>query len=225
MGSDNNIAKAIGVLFIITMLLGMIDAYTVAPLLHAPLGDYSLNASRFYLGAFAILFMSLGVVGIAILFYPILERHNRLIAIAYLCARVMECLLMSIGVLVYFLLLSLSQESLAAGAQSSAHLKSLAALAIEARYSGYQLAMLILGLVSMLLCYLLYRTQLIPRWIAAIGLIGYALVFVSAPLDLLGVIDTTGAGGMLYLPGGVFEILLLPLWLIAKGFNSQNTSA
>lgn len=222
---DSKIAKAIGTLFVVTMVLGMIDAYTVAPMLHSPLSDYYLNESRFYVGAFAILFMALGVVGISILFYPILERHNRLIAITYVCARVMECLLLVVGVIVYFLLLSLSHEAAQAWMQDEVAFRTIASLAVEARYSGYQVAMLILGIASMLICYLLYKTRLIPRWISALGFIGYALLLVSAPLDLMGVIDTTGAGGLLYMPGGVFELLVLPIWLITKGFNSSSDEA
>jgi len=39
-------------------------------------------------------------------------------------------------------------------------------------------------------------------------------------LDLCGFIGMTGAGGLLYIPGGVFEVVLLPAWLIVKGFKS-----
>src|SRR5210317_986501 len=101
MSTENKIAKAVGALFIITMILGMIDAYTVAPILNTSIADYYSNESQFYIGAFSILFMSLGVVGIAILLYPVLEKHNRIIAITYVCSRVMECLLLFIGVIVY----------------------------------------------------------------------------------------------------------------------------
>jgi len=223
MNTNNKIAKAIGALFIITMILGMIDAYTVAPILRYPLSDYILHESKFYVGAFSILFMSLGVVGIAILFYPILERHNKIIAITYVCARVLECLLLIIGVIVYFLLLVLSQEFINAGSPSSSYFQIISNLAVKARYSGYQVAMLILSFASMMLCYSLYKTRLIPRLISSIGFIGYAFVLLSAPLDIIGIIDTTGTGGMLYIPGALFELLLLPIWLIVKGFNSSTT--
>lgn len=217
--TENKIAKAVGALFIITMILGMIDAYTVAPILHASLADYYSNVPQFYIGAFSILFMSLGVVGIAILFYPILEKHNRIIAITYVCSRVMECLFLIIGVIVYFLLLNLSQEFIKAGSPDSSYFQTLANVAVEVRYSGYHVAMIILSIASIMLCYLLYKTRLIPRIISMVGIIGYALVFVSAPLDLLGMIDTTGTGGVLYVPGALFELLLLPIWLFIKGFN------
>jgi hypothetical protein len=223
MNTNNNIAKMIGALFVITMILGMIDAYTVAPILHSPISDYHLNGSRFYIGAFSILFMSIGVVGIAVLFYPILEKHNKLIAIFYVCSRVMECLLLIVGVIVYFLLLVLSQDFIKAGSPDSSYFQFIANLSVEARYSGYQVAMIILSIASMMLCYLLYKTRLIPRIISIVGFIGYASVLVSAPLDLLGIIDTTGNGGILYVPGAIFELLLLPIWLIVRGFNHSTT--
>jgi hypothetical protein len=219
MSTENKIAKAVGALFIITMILGMIDAYTVAPILQVSLADYYSNESQFYIGAFSILFMSLGVVGIAILLYPVLEKHNRIIAITYVCSRVMECLLLIIGVIVYFLLLTLSQEYIKAGFPDLSYFQTLANVAVETRYSGYHVAMIILSIASIMLCYLLYKTRLIPRIISVVGIIGYALVFVSAPLDLLGMIDTTGTGGVLYVPGALFELLLLPIWLFIKGFN------
>ena len=219
MSTENKIAKAVGALFIITMILGMIDAYTVAPILNTSLADYYSNESQFYIGAFSILSMSLGVVGIAILLYPVLEKHNRIIAITYVCSRVMECLLLFIGVIVYFLLLNLSQEFIKAGSPESSYFQTLANVAVEARYSCYHMAMIILGIASILLCYLLYKTRLIPRIISVVGIIGYTSVLVSAPLDLLGMIDTTGTGGVLYVPGALFELLLLPIWLFVKGFN------
>jgi hypothetical protein len=70
-----------------------------------------------------------------------------------------------------------------------------------------------------MLCCLLYKTCLIPRLISVVGIIGYASVLVSAPLDLIGIIDTTGTGGILYIPGALFELFLLPFWLLIKGFN------
>ena len=219
MSTENKIANAVAALFIITMILGMIDAYTVAPILQASLADYYSNESQFYIGALSILFMSLGVVGIAILLCPVLEKHNRIIAIAYVCSRVMECLLLITGVIVYFLLLTLSQEFIMAGSPDSSYFQTLANVAVETRYSAYHVAMIILSIASIMLCYLLYKTRLIPRIISVVGIIGYALVFVSAPLNLLGMIDTTGTGGLLYAPGALFELLLLPIWLFIKGFN------
>jgi hypothetical protein len=225
MWTDNKIAKGVAALFIITMILGMIDAYTVAPMLHTSLSNIASNESRVMIGAFSILLMAVGVVGIAILLYPVLERYNKFIAITYVSFRVMECLLLIVGVIVYFLLLTLSHEFINAGSPDASYFQTLSAMAIETRYSAYHVAMFILSIGSLMLCYLLYQTQIIPRFISIVGLVGYACVMLSAPLDILGVIDTTGTGGVLYVPGALFELFLLPIWLMVKGFDSSKSDS
>jgi hypothetical protein len=72
-----------------------------------------------------------------------------------------------------------------------------------------------------ILAVLLYRSNLVPRWIAVLALIGYPMLFVGCVLDLFDVTDVTkGAGLVAIAPGGLFE-LILPIWLLAKGFNSS----
>jgi hypothetical protein len=66
---------------------------------------------------------------------------------------------------------------------------------------------------------MLLRTRLVPRGFSVLGLIGYPVLLLSAVLDMFGVVDTVNGAGLVGLvPGGLFE-LLLPIWLIAKGFN------
>ncbi len=87
----------------------------------------------------------------------------------------------------------------------------------------YQMAMVILGIGSVLLCWSLFRSRLIPAWIAGLGIVGYVLLFSSAVLDLLGIVDTlNGAGAMMYVPGGIFELFVLPMWLWFWGFNTAS---
>jgi len=46
------------------------------------------------------------------------------------------------------------------------------------------------------------------------------------PLDLLGVLDMSeGAGLLLVVPGGLFELVFLPIWLITKGFSAPRSVA
>jgi hypothetical protein len=71
----------------------------------------------------------------------------------------------------------------------------------------------------MLFCRLLGTAGLVPRPLATWGVVGYALLLASAVLDIVGLVDTTGTGGLLYLPGGVWELLAFPGWLFAKGFG------
>jgi hypothetical protein len=74
---------------------------------------------------------------------------------------------------------------------------------------------------GLILNYLFVVSGLVPRPIAVLGLIGYALLLLTVPLDLLGAIDVEGGAGLLLLaPGGLYEFLVLPIWLFAKGFRT-----
>ncbi len=76
----------------------------------------------------------------------------------------------------------------------------------------------------MMLSYMLLRTGLVPRGLSVLGLIGYPALLLAAVLDMLGIVDTVGGAGLVGLvPGGLFE-LLLPIWLIARGFNVTATN-
>jgi hypothetical protein len=77
------------------------------------------------------------------------------------------------------------------------------------------------GLGGLVLTYLLYISRLVPRPIAVLGLVGYASLSVGVVLDLLGIVDMNeGPGQALLVPGGLFEVVVMPIWLIAKGFSS-----
>jgi hypothetical protein len=63
-----------------------------------------------------------------------------------------------------------------------------------------------------------------PRPIATLGLIGYPALLAGCVLDLFNLVDVTqGIGLVALVPGGVFE-LVLPIWLLAKGFSHPRNS-
>ncbi len=63
---------------------------------------------------------------------------------------------------------------------------------------------------------LLFRTQLVPRWLAVSGLIGYPILMVGAIAEIFGL----HIGTVLTIPGIFFE-LALPFWLFTKGFQPE----
>ena len=211
-----------GVLFIITMIAGIIESNFSAPILQGPLNTIYPNEIQVKIGALLILVMSIGIVCIAITLFPVLKRHNETIAITYVCFRTIECAFLIVGAVISLLLITLSQNCITAGAPDTSNFEIIRKIAITVRYSAYQIAMIILDLGSLMLCYLLYQSKLIPRWLSAWGFIGYALLLTRALLDLLGIIDTVhDVGMMMYIPGGLWELLVFSLWLFVKGFHSS----
>jgi hypothetical protein len=74
---------------------------------------------------------------------------------------------------------------------------------------------------GMLLGYLMYRSGLVPRGMAVLGLIGGPVLVAAAIAILFGVIEAGSVWqGIATLPEALWE-LALGIWLIVKGFNSS----
>ncbi len=97
-----------------------------------------------------------------------------------------------------------------------AYLQSLSSVFMQAQLYAYHLGMLTVGCAGLMLNYVLYRAQLLPRVLSVWGLVGYAVILVGSVLELMGfnlmLLHT--------LPGGLWE-LFVGVWLIARGFSSS----
>ncbi len=210
-------AVVIATLFIATMLAGMVDAYFVAPKLTDPAFNVLESDARLVVGALSVTAMAIGIVFIAVAFQPVIQLQHRTIALTYLVLRAIECVLLLVGPILYLTLAGLSDESV--GDFESADLAFLVEQADSIKNYGYQLGMIVLALGSLFLCYALYSSLLIPRWLSVWGGIGYVFLLASALLSVTGTIDTDGSGALLYIPGGLWEIVVLPVWLYRHGFD------
>jgi hypothetical protein len=81
--------------------------------------------------------------------------------------------------------------------------------------------MIFTGIGGLALAFALYRSKLIPRFISIVGIFGYGMLLGITPLLLLGVLSLDGVVTIILMPCALFEIVLFPLWLIIKGFNTS----
>lgn len=221
MNPYKNTARLVGALFLITTVTYLTGNMLIESLLDASdfLTTLSAHTTRVSLGALLMLINCAGIVGIGVLMFPILKQHGERVALGYVGTRVMESILLIVGVISLLSLIPLSQEYVNVGTESSSYFQTLSTLAVKGNFWAYQLAMMVLGVGSLLFCYVLYQSKLIPRFMAAWGFLGYMALALGAVLELFGF-----NMGLLYaIPGGLFE-LVLPAWLIVKGFNSSPTT-
>lgn len=176
----------------------------------------SSHQTTLVLGALLMLLNSVVVVGLGALFFPIIENHGKRTALAYLAARIVEAVLLAIGVLCLLMLIPLSQYAREAREASTVWATAFGSLLIQANNMAFQIAMISLGLASLFLCMLLFRTRLIPRFLAVWGCIGYALFLGGAIAEIFGM----QIGVVLSIPGGLFE-LAVGFWLLVKGFQPE----
>jgi hypothetical protein len=209
-------SRSIGALFLAAFLLYGLGFGMVTSVVGGPdsLSTISARQSTLVLGAFMMLLNSVAVVSIGVLFFPILEQYGKRTAVAYLTARIVEGVFLAVGVLSLLMILPLAQQSV--DAESAAWAAGLASLASQWNTISYQIAMMSLGLASVFMCWLLFQTRLIPRFISVWGVVGYAIFMTGAIAEIFGI----PIGVLLSVPGGLFE-LALGVWLIIKGFHPE----
>jgi amino acid permease len=224
MNTNRKTAIIVGVLFLtatVTFMLG--DDALTGSILDDPdyLVSVSKNRTKVIMGMLIAFIDGIAIVGIAVLLFPILKKHNEPIALGYVGLRITEFAVIIAYLISPLVLITLSQEYVKAGDPDASYFQTLGTLFQAGRYWAIQLVYIFNGLAGLMLAYLLYQSKLIPRSISVLGLIGYALLLPGALLDMFGYVDTLhGAGMIVFLPGALFEILL-PIWLIVKGFNSS----
>ena len=190
-------ARIVGVLFLAGFL-----AYGVGNLIATGIvrsADRSDSTALFVTGAALMLLNSAFVIGIGVLMVPILRPHNKAVAAGYLGTRIFEGVVLAIGVVSLIVVTG--------------------SAAIHANSVFYNVAEAGLGIGSLFFCALLFRTGLVPRFLAVWGFIGYACFAGGTLLELFGV---AGAGLVGAIPGGLFE-WTFAIWLIARGFASTAT--
>jgi hypothetical protein len=169
-----------------------------------------------------------GIVMIGLLMFPILKKQSERLALAYLSMRMFEAIFLIVGVILAMLVIPLSQAFINAGSVDVSSYQAIGSVLKQAEYWFMTPMQLIpLGLGGVVLTSLLYRARLVPRFISVVGFIGYALLLPAGVLTLLGVLDTLpgSPGSLLVIPVALFEIILMPIWLYAKGFNMSATAS
>jgi hypothetical protein len=222
MNSFRKSAMIVGVLFLTstaTMMLGSDEL--IGSILGDPdyLVNFSVNENQVIIGVLLELYCAVAVAGIAILMYPILKKQNEALSLGYVGFRIIEAVLIIFISISALSLLTLSREFVMAGAPDASYYQTFGTLLISASDWAFVMVWIVVGISGLMFCYLLYQSKLVPRVMSVLGLIGYALLLAIGLLDMFSLIDMLhGAEMILFLPGALFEIIL-PIWLIVKGFN------
>lgn len=190
--SRRRIAVTVGVLFLVQMVTAMFGTSLIDAFV-----DGDTDRAPLTLGVVLMMCSGIAVVGIGLLMYQVLKDVNQRLAIWYPVLRVIEFVVSTVcGI---YLLIQLE--------------------VVPNHLLWVYIPTAIGGLI---LTYLLFVSRIVPRPIAVLGLVGYSCLALGVVLDLLGVLDlNAGAGLVLLVPGGLFEAVAMPIWLIFKGFRPQ----
>jgi Domain of unknown function (DUF4386) len=131
--------------------------------------------------------------------------------VAYLATMIFEMAIMTIGALALLMLIPVADQADQLGLDTA---QALGTLAVDANETAYQIGQLSLAFGCLFLCALLLRTGLIPRWLAVLGLVDYALHMIGSAAEIFGAPISL----VLLIPGAIFEVPIA-IWLLVKGFT------
>ncbi len=224
MESYRNTAIIVGVLFITATVTSILSTIFLGSTLNNAnyLTSVFANSSQVIIGFILELIAALSAFGTAIMLYPVLKKHIESLALGYVGFRLIENLLYIIGAIILLIILTLSQQY-TAGALNAAGIQTLGSLLLALHDWFITIGtVIIFGLGSLTLNYILYQSKLVPRIISIWGLIGAALVLIYGLITvaILNPNPISSILTILALPIAVQEIVFA-LWLIIKGFNQS----
>jgi hypothetical protein len=218
--SPRALGRAIAVLFLVTIVLGVIaqvfisdrlisfrdPAKTAAAILE--------NASTYRLGFTLYMIEMAAQMAMTVLFYQLLKPVNRRIAAVALVFGLVGCTIKTFSRVFYLApLFVLAPGAFPGLSDEQVQALSLALLTVNDR--GAAMALAFFGLETVLEGWLTFRSTFLPRWLGAFSIavgfgwmaflsptLGYRVFNVVAPLALLGAIATIA-------------------WLLAKGVDEQ----
>jgi hypothetical protein len=223
MNSNKRTARIVGLLFIVALVVFLIGQAFYEPILSSP--DYLDNAYPnrviVIIGVLLEFISALAVVLIPVLLFPILRKHNEVLALGYVSFRLFEAVLLSVAQIYKLSLVNLSQDYLDKGGVDASYFQnignSIQSVIYWVDHAGLiYLVVFVLG--ALILYSALYKSRLIPRWLSIWGLIGAVAILaasVMATFDIFLVLAM-----LLIIPIGLQE-QAMAIWLIVKGFNSS----
>lgn len=214
--SPRKIALTAGIFYILTF----VSIPTLS--LYAPARDpnFIIGAgpdTNIFIGVILELIVALTGIGTAVSLYPILKKQNPSVALGLVGARVLEAATIFTGVASLLTIVTLRQSGV--GADGIVTGKALAAFYDRMFLVGQNLMP---AVCDLLLGYLLYKSRLVPRTLALIGIVGAPVLVVGHLSILFGLVGQRDPATFVFaILVAVFEFSLGNL-LVVKGFSKTS---
>ena len=208
-----------GLFFAGTFIFSIPALFFYDPLLHD--AGYILGGgfdTRISTGALFEILLAICNIATAIVIFPIVKRVKEAVALGYVASRIVESVIILAGVISLMAIVTL-RAGFAPGGDTQALMlagRSLLAFHDWTFLLGPQFCA---GFGNgLLLGYLMYRSGLVPRRMALLGLVGGPLAFVGGVLVLFDVLKPMSAGLVALTVLEIAWELSITIYTIVKGF-------
>jgi len=219
--SDRKTARLVGWLFLGTFIFSIPGYLLYGPLLDHP--TYVLGAghdTQITVGALLEILTVICNIGTAIALYPVARRYAHRAALGYVALRIVEGTIIVAGVVSVLAVVTLRQQFAGTGADPQT-----LTIAGQSLVAFHDWTFLLgpgfcAGIGNgLLLGFIMYTSGLMPRRLAAFGMIAGSFAIVAATGALFGIYERqSGPQMLLTFPEMVWE-LTFGVYLIAKGFT------
>ncbi len=217
-GTNRKTAIRVGVFFIACTASSILSVLFLGSL-DAPeyLVSVAANENQVLIGMLVQCIWALTCVGIPVLLFPILKKHNETLALGFFSLRLIEGIFVFLAIVCQLSLLTLSKEFVTGVLDPSYYQASGTILHAVRDWAFWVGPSITFALSALVLNAGLYRSKFVPRWLSGWGLVG-ALVYI--PAELLRFFGFDQFYEVLAAPIALQE-MALAIWLIVKGFNSS----
>ena len=176
--------------------------------------------ARISLGALLEIFLAISNIATAVVFFPVLKRVNEAVALGYVASRIIESAMIVTGLISLMTVVTLRDDFAGAGADSA-----------SLNIAGHTLVSLhdwtfLLGPQfcagfgnGLLLGYLMYKSELVPRRMAMLGLIGGPLAFIGGVFVLFGAFEDPSGALFAFTAIEIVWEASLAIYLTVKGYR------
>jgi hypothetical protein len=221
MKSEKSTGRTIGILLLLQLAAGLtLPFILLRPLVQGSPGFLTAAAESSFQIRTAVFLAYVGgalTISLGITALPIFRRYSNATALWFLAVCMISCTLDVVHNTTVLSMLSLSQEYVTGGAVDSGLYQALGAAVASTRRWAHVTQLVAIGGWLFVFYSSLMRFALIPRALAAIGLIGVALQFTGVTLMMFLGYRVVGEMAMPMLPIQI----TVAVWLMVKGFGER----
>lgn len=227
MDSLRKTALITGVLYLVTFATSIPALILYGPVLND--SRYIIGAgadTRIFVAAFLEVLLAIAGIGTAVTIFPVVRRQNEGVALGFVAARVVEAVIIAVGIISLLAVVTMRRDLAGSGTDAATLVVAGKTLVAIHKWTFLLGPAFCAGIESgLMLGYLMYRSGLVPRPIAVLGLAGGTLAFAAATMELFEVFpQVSGTALILTLPEALFEAVL-GTWLTFKGFLPSPVTA
>jgi hypothetical protein len=210
-----------GLWFLGTFIFSIPAALLYGPVLNDP--NYILGEgldARIALGALLEILLAISNIATAVVFFPVLKRVNEAVALGYVASRTIESAIIVAGLISLMSVVTLRENFTGTSGDTASLIiagQTLVALHGWTFLLGPQFCA---GFGNgILLGYLMYKSALVPRPMALLGLIGGPLAFIGGVFVLFGAFDQPSGPLIALTAIEVVWEASLAIYLTVKGYR------